>query len=443
MASNLSPTRRAVLAGAQAALVAGPAVASAGRTFNFPDGFLWGAAISGHQAEGNDVNSDFWLLEHLKPSIFAEPSGDACDHYNRFEEDIAILAALGLNSFRFSIEWSRIEPAQGEFSTVELEHYRRVAASCRSHGVRTALTYNHFSVPEWFASRGGWEQPDSPDLFARYCAFVTRGVGEFATIASTLNEPNAGLFIRWAKSPPGVVEGLHQVLAQADRATGSDRFSSLLFGNQAAIQPNLLAAHRKGYEAIKSAPYDFPVGVSLAILDDQAVGPDSRRDAKRIDVYEPWLEAAKASDFVGVQTYTRSRLDKAGALAPPPGAELTQTGDEFWPQALEGTIRYAFARTQKPIYVTENGIATEDDTRRVAYIRQALEGVAGCLRDGLPVRGYMHWSLLDNYEWIYGFGPKFGLIAVDRTAQRRHVKPSAVYLGEIARTNTLKEIWEK
>jgi beta-glucosidase len=140
-----------------------------------------------------------------------------------------------------------------------------------------------------------------------------------------------------------------------------------------------------------------------------------------------------------VQAYTRCRVGKKGDLGPEPGVELTQMGYEFWPDALAACLRYAAERVRVPIYVTENGVATEDDTRRVLFIRLALEGVLQSLRDGIDVRGYIHWSLMDNFEWIMGYRPKFGLIAVDRATQQRTIKPSAQYLGEIARANCIPD----
>jgi beta-glucosidase len=135
----------------------------------FPQDFLWGAAGSGHQIEGGNVNSDSWLVEHVEGTVFHEPSGDACDHYHRYRNDIALLAELGLNAYRFSLEWSRIEPERGQFSVAELDHYRRVLGACHEHGVTPLVTLNHFTCPRWFAGLGGWESASSPELFARYC----------------------------------------------------------------------------------------------------------------------------------------------------------------------------------------------------------------------------------------------------------------------------------
>ena len=197
-----------------------------------------------------------------------------------------------------------------------------------------------------------------------------------------------------------------------------------------------MAAHTKGKAAIKAKRSNLPVGLTLAMEDDQPVGPDSRYKDKQTEVYGPWLKLAKEDDYVGVQTYTRSRIGQK-TLPPPEGAEITQSSFEFYPEALENTVRLASKEAGVPIIVTENGVAIADDKRRVEYIQRALLGLKRCIDDGIDVRGYIHWSLLDNFEWISGFEPKFGLVAVDRETQRRTVKPSAVLLGNIARKNSL------
>jgi beta-glucosidase len=425
------------LAGLAATSAVTQAGAAATRTSSgkYPGGFLWGASTAGHQVEGGNTNSDIWHLEHTNPTIYAESSGDACDQYHRYRDDIALVAQLGFNSYRFSLEWSRIEPAPGEYLIAELDHYRKVIATCHEFGLAPMVTFNHFSTPRWFAARGGWEDAQSPDLFARFCERATAHLGDLITVASTLNEPNLGLLFGWLGLPKSMYEVQAIMLANAAKSAGSDRFSALTAGDAKKMLPNLLAAHHKGYAAIKAGRGDFPVGVNLAIVDDQAVGPDSQRDRKRAEVYEPWLAAAAQSDYVGVQTYGRSRIGKEGPMAPEAGVALTQMGEEFYPEGLEGTIRYAAKATGKPVYVTENGIATEDDAQRIEYIKRAVTGVERCLADGIDVRSYMHWSLLDNFEWIFGYRPKFGLVAVDRKTQQRTVKPSGRYLGDIARRN--------
>ena len=409
------------------------AVASAASSARqkYPPGFLWGVAGAGHQIEGNNVNSDIWFLEHVRPTVFPEPSGDACDHYHRYRDDIALVKALGFNTLRMSIEWARIEPAPGEFSRAELEHYRRVLATCQEHGLKPFVTFSHFATPRWFAADGGWENPRSPEMFVRYCERAAQHLGDLIHASATFNEPNLGLLLQWILPPP-VHEAMGAMLSAAARATGTPRFSSFQMGDQDKMLPNLLSAHRKAFTAIKAANAHAPCGATLALVDDQAVGPESQRDRKRAAVNDAWLQSARSDDYVAVQTYSRQHDRRNGIMPLPEGAEKTQTGDEFYPEALEGTIRYAARETGKPVYVTENGIATADDARRIVYIDRALAGVQRCLADGIDVRGYMHWTLLDNFEWIFGYGPKFGLVAVDRNTQRRTPKPSAYHLGALA-----------
>ena len=406
----------------------------------FPPKFLWGAATAAHQVEGNNINSDNWLLERAPNTMYREPSGDACDHYHLYEQDINQLADLGFNAYRFSIEWARIEPEKGFFSRAELEHYRRMLEACHKRELTPLVTYSHFTLPRWFAYQGAWENPESSDLFARYCEKATAHLGDLIAYGATFNEPDIPYLFHWINLP-NAPAGMDLAGIMAAQKAGlrqylnAPQFSSFLIGDAEKSRENMMAAHTKAKSAIKSAK-NIPVGLTLAMEDDQPEGPDSRYAEKQADVYVPWLKLAKQDDFIGVQTYTRSRI-ASKALPPPQGAELTQMGYEFYPESLEHTVRFAAKETAVPVIVTENGVAIEDDTRRVEYIRRALGGVKRCIDDGIDVRGYIHWSLLDNFEWIFGYTPKFGLIAVDRETQKRTVKPSAIVLGKIAKGNSL------
>jgi beta-glucosidase len=442
-------TRRDVLLSASAA-VAAAGLGRIGRAQSgvstvaskeFPKGFLWGCATASYQVEGNNTNAEMWMMEHLAQSIFKEPSGDACDHYHLYPQDIAMLADLGFNTYRFSLEWSRIEPDEGFFSTAELEHYRRMLAACHEHGLTPMLTYSHFSLPRWFALQGGWQQTKAADLFARFCERATKHCGDLVGYASTLNEPDLPQLLNWVNLPgiPGgmTVAGMMQAgLASVRKQANAPEFSDLFMGDPGRIREGLLAAHAKGREAMKSVRPEMPVGLNLAMSDDQPASEDSHLDEKRADVYGPWLEAAKHLDYLGVQVYSRSIVGKRD-LPPAQGAELTQTGMEFYPECVEHVVRYASKATGVPILVTENGIATEDDTRRVTYVQGAVAGLKRAMDDGVDVRGYIAWSLMDNFEWMSGYEPKFGMVAVDRTTQKRTIKPSAAILGNIARRNSL------
>jgi beta-glucosidase len=434
----MTTSRRGLIAGAlglygaaQAAADTPPARRPA------PRDFLWGAAISGHQSEGNNTNSDSWVRENTRPTLFADRSGDACDSYHRYGEDIAIAARLGFNCYRLGIEWSRVEPSEGCFSNAELDHYADVLETCRRHGLKPVVTFNHFTVPIWFAARGGFEAPDSPELFARYCTQVTQHLGGLMHLATTFNEANVTLLVQflYGSAPSPAVQA---ALAAAAHATGSPRFSSLAFSDPAISSPLLQDAHRRAYAAIKGVRPDLPVGLTLTTQDIESTGDPAWADQGRERLYGDWIDAARShADFIGVQPYTRFRVNEAGFVAPPAGADLTDAGYEFYPQALANVVRWAHATFDKPIYVTENGIATDDDARRIAFIDQALDGLRGCLADGIQVHSYLHWSLLDNFEWTSGFSKHFGLVAVDLQTFRRTLKPSASHLGAIARANRI------
>jgi beta-glucosidase len=398
----------------------------------FPEGFLFGAAVSAHQVEGGNVNSDWWWWEHLESTAVHEPSGDACDVYHRYREDVSMLAGFGLNAFRFSIEWARIEPAEGEFSRAALDHYRRVLQACRESGVTPIVTFHHFTLPRWLQDAGGFAAERFPALFERYCDRAAAALGDLIGIACTINEPQ-GL------GSSGYLLGINPPGHTDDRD-----------GAQRAID-NLLEAHRLGAAAIRSR-VSIPVGVTLAMPDIQyedGAQPGSSSLEVESRVIDWFLELARADEFIGVQTYTRFRIGPDGPRSP--GHDwsdltrevnetetTTQMGYEDYPQALGGAIRRAAKSCPGvPILVTENGIATAHDERRILYMEAALREVQGCLADGIDVRSYLYWSWLDNFEWGFGYAPTFGLVAVDRQTFARSPKPSAAWLGEVARRRAL------
>ena len=430
--------RREFLAGSAAALTAQTLAPDALATAH-PSSrsrFLWGAATSGHQVEGNNTNSDIWFLENIRPSKFGVRSGDACDSYHRYEEDIRLLKSFGLNCYRFSVEWSRIEPSPGAFSNAELAYYKRVIATCHQYGVQPIVTFNHFSCPQWFSARGGWTRPDSADLFARYCDRTARHLADGIHMATTLNEPQVKRIQHWlpmfATPASLAIQERHRQAARA--ASGSPDYMAFHLADDEVVLPNLIKAHKLGYAAIKAVAPKLPVGVSLAIIDYQAEGPQSRLSEIRDYVDRAWLEAAADTcDFVGVQNYGRDLVGAAGVLPTPPSVERNMLNQQYYPAALGNAVQYVHAATGKPILVSENGIATRDDAQRIRYIDDALAGLRSVMDKGVPVLGYVHWSLMDNFEWSLGFGPTFGLVAVNRETFQRTPKPSARHLGKKAR----------
>jgi beta-glucosidase len=414
-------------------------------TYQFPKNFWWGTATASHQVEGGNVYNDIWLMEHTPGTVFVESSGDAVDHYHRYADDIALLAGLGFNMYRFSLEWSRIEPEEGEFNLSELEHYRRMLIACHEHGITPMLTYHHFSSPRWLMRHGGWSGEKTPELFARFCERSARRLGDLTGAACTLNEINiATLFSVLNMFRPehaGAERDAQRTPAWMAAAARSlnvspQQFAPFMFAAGPKAIEIVQKAHRRGVEAIKSGPGTYPVGVTLALMDIQS-GPGGEEVAARVryDVNESYLEAARGDDFVGVQTYSRFRFGPQGML--PPEMEVTQMGYEFFPEALEATIRQAARVAGVPVIVTENGVAGDDDARRVEFIQRAVKSVANCLKDGVDVRGYTYWSAFDNFEWMQGYQMKFGLIGVDRQTQARLVKPSAQWLGSIAKSGIL------
>jgi beta-glucosidase len=391
-------------------------------TITFPDGFVWGTSTAAHQTEGGNWNNDWWAWEHAEGTACAEPSGDAVDHYWRYPDDIRLLRELGFGAYRFSVEWSRIEPEDGEFSRAALEHYRRMLATCHEHDVVPVVTFHHFTTPRWVAARGGWEEPSTAERFGRFCERTTAALGDLVGMGCTINEPNVVTLM-------GYLVGVFPPGRRGD------------LGAMGRANDVMLDAHRRSYDALKSGPGDFPVGLTVSMsdwsIDD---GADDVLDRVRHSFEGMWLEAARGDDYVGVQAYSRTRLTAEGMpTGPEPGVDTLQMGYEYWPQAVEVATRHAAAVAQVPLVITESGIGTLDDEQRIRYTREVLHGVRRCLDDGLDVRGYFYWSLRDNFEWALGYMPHFGLIAVDRATQERTVKPSGHWLGGIARANRMDD----
>lgn len=416
-----------------------------------PKEFLLGASTAAHQVEGNNINSDFWAMEQMENSSFSEPSLDAVDHYHHFREDIRLMAEAGLNAYRFSIEWARIEPEQGKFDENEIAHYREVLECCRENGIEPVVTMHHFSSPKWLIANGGWEAEETIDAFAKYCTYVVEQLGGYLNYVCTINEANMGLqmaaivkryMLQMQKNAAGTnlqvgvnLENpmMERMKAQAMENVGIFGTSQpqIFLGQRTEKGDRLIMrAHQAAKAAMKWVKPELKVGLTLSLHDIQPVlGAEENARKEWAEEFTHYIPYIKDDDFFGLQNYTRTIMGPEGALPVPEGAEVTQMGYEFYPRALGNVIRSVHKELGLPIIVTENGIGTADDSRRIAFIEEAIRGVEDCLEDGIPVLGYLHWSLLDNFEWQKGFSKTFGLIAVDRSTQTRYPKESLRALG--------------
>jgi beta-glucosidase len=416
----------------------------------FPADFLWGVATSAHQVEGDNNNSDLWLEEQLPGSPFVEPSGDALDHWNRYAADIELLATLGLKSYRFSIEWARVEPAHGQWSQAALDHYRDVCDQCIRHGMEPVITLHHFTSPQWLMRFGGWRGAETPDLFACYVERVMGHLGDRVRYAVTMNECNIAAVLHdyvqqlIAKGDKVAIERLSnnrwKSLAAKHCGVDESLYCSFIGAVDAKGVETVMAAHRAARTVIRRVAPHVKVGFSLSLQQAQsrAGGEKFALDAWQRK-FRQWLPLIADDDFVSTQTYTRTIYDIGGKYHVPAGSGTTQMKFEFAPEALAAVLRTIASETDKPILVSENGAAVDDDQLRIEFIGRALAGVHQCVAEGIKVLGYFYWSAFDNFEWYFGYAMQFGVIAVDRRTMERKPKGSAIYLGNIARTGVLPD----
>ena len=393
--------------------------------------FLLGAATAAHQVEGNNINSDCWAAEHMSHSAFDEPSDEACDSFNRYEEDIRLLSSAGLNAYRFSVEWARIEPRQGVFDEQAMAHYKDVCECCVKYGVEPVVTLHHFSSPLWLVRLGGWENPATIEYFTRYCTYVVKNLRQYLSYVCTINEANIGLQIAsLARNMSDTLQlGMDlqlfkqnaQIAAQEnERVFGTTAPQMFLTPRSAEGDKIVTLAHVAAKKAIKGIAPELKVGLTLSLHDIQS---DDQHGQVASDSWEEeflhYLPYINDDDFIGVQNYTRTVFGNNERQYP-----VSQCGYEVYPQALEHVVRRVYNESKLPVLITENGVATDDDEIRCKFIDEATDGVVQCIADGVPVSGYFYWSLLDNFEWQKGYLIKFGLVAVDRTTQQRMPKPS-------------------
>lgn len=398
----------------------------AGDTLRFPEGFVWGAGLSAHQAEGGNRANDWWRFEAEGKVASGERSGDACDHYRRFREDFALARELGHSAHKLSVEWARIEPEPGVFDEAELAHYSEVVSTLRGLGVEPFVTLHHFTNPLWFADAGGWEDPASPERFAAYVRRVATELAGSVHYWVTLNEP-------MLVAGQGYVRGLWPPERRDVRAAFR-------------VAANLARAHALAHDALREACPGCPVGVAVntaVYVREADPQPADAMLLRALDRYtNHWFldKVSGSCDFVGVQYYTRFTVGQVvrDALDARPADRRPLESDigwEVYPEGLRQVVSRTWRRYGLPIYVTENGLADAADRVRERFIVEHLAELHRSITEGADVRGYLHWSLLDNFEWREGFGPRFGLVEVDYATQERKVRPSALVYRDICSSN--------
>lgn len=394
-----------------------------------PEGFLVGASTAAHQIEGGNVNSSWWYFEHHPKSPIEEVSGDAADSYHRWPDDLDLVADLGLTAYRFSIEWARVEPAPGEISRAAIQHYGRMIDGCHQRGIEPVVTLHHFTDPLWFWQAGGWTARDAADRFVRYVEALLPILGSVRWIV-TINEPNMA----------AIMARVGSRVSPEERAADEERdvAGAPLPAPQRASSAGLVAAHRAARTLLHDRLPGAQIGWSIANQVVQAVAGGEEVAERYAEVVEDeFLRVSRDDDFIGVQSYTRTVFGPDGVVRDDPEHERTLMDWEHYPQGLEHAVGHTRDVVgDVPVLVTENGIATSDDERRIAYTTEALEGLLRAMSDGIDVRGYLHWSLLDNYEWG-SYRPTFGLVAWDPETFDRAPKASARWLGEVARRRRL------
>lgn len=418
----------------------------------FPSDFRWGTATSAHQVEGDNLHNDWWAWEQLPGRIKnGDRSGHACGWWDHAESDFDLAARLHQNAHRLSIEWSRIQPAPDRWDGEAVDRYRGMLRGLRQRGIEPMVTLHHFTNPLWFTLRGGWERHDAAMLFARFVERLLPALSEFTNLWCTVNEPVGWAFSAYVSGiwPPGgrsIVRGLRALNQLARAHAAAYRIIHL-------AQPAALVGFANYFRLFDPANATSPFDRFVARRQDRFVN-GSFLDAVtlgRVRAF-PWIaeipEAAGTLDFVGVNYYTRDLvafdLWKPGQLFGrnfnTPGAPMSDGSyGEIYPKGLYRVLRMA-ARYGKPILITENGLPDADDDQRPAFLLDHLRQVWRALQEGIPVRGYYHWSLIDNFEWAKGWNLKFGLISVDPITQGRILRPSAHLYGQICRRGIVTSV---
>lgn len=420
----------------------------------FPERFLWGTATAAHQVEGNNANNDWWAFEQQPGAIWHnDRSGLACDWWQNAERDFDLMAQMGHNSHRLSVEWSRIEPEPGVFDAAAIERYREMLVGLRDRGIEPMVTLFHFSSPLWLAQKGGWRNPIAVGHFRRFARHVVEQLGDLVTLWCTVNEPSVYAAV-------GYLLGEH--------APG-ERSLTLYF----RVLRHLLQAHGEAYRVIHAVDGRAQVGLVKNMHIFDALDPSDVASVKLAGLldrlfneiplravedgrlrfplslgstrYGPLVDSL---DFLGLNFYSRERVSlrpggngRLSVLRPTPGAQVSDYGrngtyGEIYPAGIYRVLERV-ARLRKPIYITENGLPDADDSQRPRFLLNYLAQVQRAIDEGVDVRGYYHWTFADNFEWAEGWGLRFGLVALDERTQTRTPRPSARLYSKIIGANAI------
>ena len=417
-------------------------------TFEFPKDFLWGSATSAHQVEGNNIHSDWWAWEQA--GRVKERSGLACDQYYRFVEDFDLAVSLGHTAYRLSVEWARIEPAEGQWDDAALGHYVEVIRALRQRHLEPVVTLHHFTSPQWLTAQGGWANPKVVDAFARYVQRVAGALAGEVRWWVTINEPMVFLRLHYLEGigPPGAKD-LGQGLKVTEHIIRAHAAAFRLLHECSADAQGGIAAHLPVFTACRLwSPMDQWVArmtdriFNVALLDALTIG---RWSVPGVATWQ-FPEAKRSLDYLGVNFYGRQFIRWGRTINGWPAGscdlghhpyrvrERTAMGWDVHPPSFYRTLT-RWSRLGLPILVTENGTWMTDDARRWSFLLRHLQAMARAIRSGAHVIGYCYWSLLDNFEWADGYVPRFGLIEVDYTTQQRRIRDSALRYAEICRSN--------
>ena len=419
------------------------------RKIKFPDGFLWGTSMSGYQAEGNNIHSDYYHLEledMKNPSEkrrFLEPSGMSANHFNLFEEDFRLMKDLGLKAHRTTFEWARLFPEKGKFDTLAGDHYSRVIDSMLQNGLRPFICLNHFTLPYWLYNEGGYENKDFLSYFKEFVEKLLSLIGDRVHDWITLNEPNlipfGGYLVKGMPPFKTNIASFIKVYRQVLKMHAES--NALIKAYSASNQVGTAHAQLLTFPYRKHNISDNFFSWLVDRLSNEVVFEfvKSGRFISPVGFGEKYNSGRHEIDFWGINYYRRTFLKGPKPIEALPGERTCDLGGGSFPEGIYQSIVRAKKKLDLPVYIMENGIGTSDDNWRIEYIRDHLSEVARAINDGYPVEGYFYWSFLDNFEWLLGYKAKFGLVEFAKNTFERKLKNSAQFLKEVISTNGLME----